>query len=249
MRDRRGLDGSGALRGACVALAGSAVFLAAGSREGLARQTGGGCIITKDRSVTGTTRTSITFVNESGGTVRVLWLNYSGGRQLYKTLAPGARYVQGTFLTHPWVVVDEAGRCIGYVLPEPKTYVIHAAVPPAPPPPPREFTDSFSRPAEERTHSVPLVAGVSTVEVTVRWQSPRDAFAVQGLEIVQGGKVVAREIQQTTPSKLKITRRRTATSLVIKVDKLKPGALRFRVVAGKIGKATKVVTRVTQRRR
>ncbi|MBA3330324.1 MAG: hypothetical protein H0T39_05530 [Actinobacteria bacterium] len=194
---------------------------------------------------------TIEFVNDSGTTVRVLWLNFSGNRQLYRTLAPGERYVQQTFITHPWVVLDSAGNCLGYVLSDQpsKTYVIRPAAPQGLPPAPREFTDSFSRPAEERAHSVPLAPGVSTVEVAVRWQSPRDGFAVQKLEIVRAGKVVAREIQQTTPSKLKITRRRTATSLVIRVDKLKPGALRFRVVATKVGKATKVATRVTQRRR
>lgn len=62
------------------------------------------------------TSTQITFTNESTATVKVYWLNYSGVRVLYRQLLPGRSYVQGTYVTHPWVVANSTGACIGIYL-------------------------------------------------------------------------------------------------------------------------------------
>lgn len=84
------------------------------------------CEITQPRSIESVTRSEITFANRSEVTIDVYWLNYSGGRVFYYTLASGQSYLQRTWLTHPWVAVDRSGTCHGYTLSDTlsKTYVI-----------------------------------------------------------------------------------------------------------------------------
>jgi hypothetical protein len=65
------------------------------------------------RSRYSTMPTEITFINDTGGTVRLYWINPEGERQLYAQLPTGQRVRQLTFVTHPWVVVDSEGRCLG----------------------------------------------------------------------------------------------------------------------------------------
>ena len=65
------------------------------------------------RSRHSTMQTEITFINDTGGTVRLYWINSEGERQLYAQLPTGQRVRQLTFVTHPWVVVDSEGRCLG----------------------------------------------------------------------------------------------------------------------------------------
>jgi hypothetical protein len=71
------------------------------------------------RSVDYSTPTKVSFVNNTGGPVKTYWLDYQGIRKLYADLPPGQRYVQSTFLTHPWVVTNSAGKCISVFQPEP----------------------------------------------------------------------------------------------------------------------------------
>ena len=95
-------------------LAAAAVGVAA-PRAGLA-VTSNACTITQNHSLEGTVRTDIRFVNRTAGVVKVYWLDYSGRRVYYDTIAPGASVVQPTWKTHPWVVLDASGACIGYVV-------------------------------------------------------------------------------------------------------------------------------------
>jgi CSLREA domain-containing protein len=86
------------------------------------------CVITQDHSISGDTPSSITFDNQSGVTVGIYWLDYDGNRVPYNTLPSGASYDQPTWLTHPWVAVDDVGNCLGYTISDQldKTYVIRA---------------------------------------------------------------------------------------------------------------------------
>jgi hypothetical protein len=68
-------------------------------------------------SINGTTTAAIKFVNASSITENVYWRDYSGTRVLYNTLAPGQSFVQGTFLTHPWVTTDSSNTCRAIYLP------------------------------------------------------------------------------------------------------------------------------------
>ena len=70
------------------------------------------CATTKGKSKVGKTPAQITFVNRTGETVSVYWLNYSGQRVFYKKLLDGKRYTQRTYLTHPWLVLDPRGKCV-----------------------------------------------------------------------------------------------------------------------------------------
>jgi Putative Ig domain/VHL beta domain len=62
---------------------------------------------------------SITFSNVTSQVRQIYWLDYSGNRVLYNTLAPGASYLQQTYLTDPWVVTNSSGGCIAIYLPGP----------------------------------------------------------------------------------------------------------------------------------
>lgn len=70
--------------------------------------------------------TEIRFVNRSGQTVRVFWLDFDGRRQFYQTLWDWEAYDQPTYLTHPWLVTDEGGAAWDVHLPteQPRTVVI-----------------------------------------------------------------------------------------------------------------------------
>jgi hypothetical protein len=62
------------------------------------------------RSLDGLHDTKIFFVNAHGAPVLVYWIDYTGERVLYQKLPPGARYVQPTYVTHPWVITTAAGN-------------------------------------------------------------------------------------------------------------------------------------------
>lgn len=98
-----------------LAAATVAAALASHVRAG-ASAAAGSCNITQSRSLEGKVRTDIRFVNKTSGLVQVYWLDYAGKRVYYNKLPPGASYVQQTWKTHPWVVLDSSGRCIGYVI-------------------------------------------------------------------------------------------------------------------------------------
>jgi len=58
--------------------------------------------------------TFVTFENQSGEAIRVHWLDFSGGRVLYRVLPAGTAYTQQTYVTHPWIVTGAtSGRCYG----------------------------------------------------------------------------------------------------------------------------------------
>jgi hypothetical protein len=69
------------------------------------------------RSVEGVELAPIRFVNASGQERRIFWLDYAGARVQYHTLQPGEWYVQGSYLTHPWLVSDATDGCRGIYLP------------------------------------------------------------------------------------------------------------------------------------
>ena len=74
------------------------------------------CPTTKGKSKVGTVHAQVNFVNQTGKTVSVYWLNYSGKRVFYKKLLAGKRYSQPTYLTHPWLVLDPSGKCVAYLV-------------------------------------------------------------------------------------------------------------------------------------
>jgi hypothetical protein len=72
----------------------------------------------KFKSVQGILATEMKFVNRYPSAVRLYWVDYTGQRKLYATIAQGATFTQSTYLTHPWLITDLADRCIAIHLPE-----------------------------------------------------------------------------------------------------------------------------------
>jgi hypothetical protein len=68
------------------------------------------------RSISGSTATTFTITNKLDKPVSLNWLNYQGERVLYANLEPGQSAGEQTYLTHPWVVVDE-GKAIMLFVP------------------------------------------------------------------------------------------------------------------------------------
>jgi von Hippel-Lindau disease tumor suppressor protein len=146
--DDRLVRGAGfALGFATVLLIAAAVVVTAGPAVGAVRAAAGACNITQTKSISASVKTKIEFVNKTAGTVKVYWLDYTGKRVYYWTLAPGASYAQATFDTNPWVVLTSSGGCIGYVIAPKSQYVISGTAT-APPPPTTTAVARAQTPAE-----------------------------------------------------------------------------------------------------
>lgn len=76
------------------------------------------------KSLTYDTPALIRFINETSRPVVVYWLNYEGKRDPTEgqtiTIYPGRPLDRPTFLTHPFLVTDAAGKCLGIYLPTPE---------------------------------------------------------------------------------------------------------------------------------
>lgn len=59
------------------------------------------------------------FINESGTTLVLQWVDYNGALKEYGTLAPGAEITQDTYITHPWITAYQEGSCRQIFLPAP----------------------------------------------------------------------------------------------------------------------------------
>ncbi len=70
------------------------------------------------RSTNGQHSTQIKFVNDGPQPLSIFWLDYQGKRVFYKTIPSRASHQQQTFVTHPWVIVDEQQRCQGVYFPD-----------------------------------------------------------------------------------------------------------------------------------
>jgi hypothetical protein len=69
------------------------------------------------RSVNSNTKANVSFSNNTGRTVSVVWLDYDGKRKPYRTLKNNEVYEQETFVGHPWLIVDSGGGCLGVYWP------------------------------------------------------------------------------------------------------------------------------------
>jgi uncharacterized protein YkwD len=61
--------------------------------------------------------TAIEFLNIGAEPVQIFWLDHSGKRVLYATLAKDQGYRQDTYLGHPWLLADHNGKALGIVEP------------------------------------------------------------------------------------------------------------------------------------
>ncbi len=69
------------------------------------------------RSEQGKNETSIEFVNSLQESVNVFWVDYNGKEIKYATLDPGKRFLQPTYITHPWIVRRTSDkRKVGFIV-------------------------------------------------------------------------------------------------------------------------------------
>jgi von Hippel-Lindau disease tumor supressor len=64
------------------------------------------------RSIKSNRQITVVFANGPGRSVNVYWINFTAGRQLYKSLGPNERYSINTFIGHSWVVTDTSNNCV-----------------------------------------------------------------------------------------------------------------------------------------
>jgi hypothetical protein len=115
--------------------------------------------------------------------------------------------------------------------------------------PPKSFRDAFARAGQSRAHAVSIARSARTAQLALSWSNPADSFTISGLRIVRRGRVVARA---SRVRRLRLTTRRGATFLVVKVSGLTAGKLQFRVRATRIGSgqpSVSLTTQVSQSRR
>jgi hypothetical protein len=73
---------------------------------------------TKLRSKDSKTPAKITFVNRSGATRGILWLDFDGLPKDYANLNDKDQVTLDTFMTHPWMITDGPGNCLRIMLPQ-----------------------------------------------------------------------------------------------------------------------------------
>jgi Trypsin-like peptidase domain/VHL beta domain len=76
------------------------------------------------KSLSDTVSTNLVFRNTRRRDISLFWLNYQGRRIFYSTVRNGAQYTLPTYISHPWVVVDERGQCLELVLPGKSTATV-----------------------------------------------------------------------------------------------------------------------------
>ena len=71
------------------------------------------------RSYDGTSKLTVSFVNNFSGPVEVVWLNYEGQQVSYGIIEPNQVWKQQTMINHPWVFISTSTRsCIGFYNPK-----------------------------------------------------------------------------------------------------------------------------------
>jgi hypothetical protein len=89
--------------------------------------------------------------------------------------------------------------------------------------------------------AVPIPEETQAATITVRWKRQTDRFDVTGITELQRTAAAAAKLK---PGKLRISAKRTPTSVTLRVSNLEPGTLRFAIVAKKLAGPTTVTTSV-----
>jgi hypothetical protein len=69
------------------------------------------------RSRNSQTLARFVFRNATPQPVNVVWVDFKGANKVYAEVPAGALHIQATFVTHPWLLTDTAGRCLAVVHP------------------------------------------------------------------------------------------------------------------------------------
>jgi|tagenome__1003787_1003787.scaffolds.fasta_scaffold20972892_4 hypothetical protein len=112
---------------------------------------------------------------------------------------------------------------------------------------PITLKNTFTKQGQTATRSVRLPGGVRSVNTALSWDDENDAFDIVGIHVVRKHKTVA----AAKVRKLKVTKRRGATNVTVKISRLVRGKLVFKLRATKLsgGGSAKLTTQVVRSRR
>jgi len=72
---------------------------------------------------------SLNFLNKTKASINIIWIDYDGLRKPYKTLAPNQSFTQSTYVSHPWLITDPSGKCLGaFVASESQDVIVNQEV-------------------------------------------------------------------------------------------------------------------------
>jgi Caspase domain/VHL beta domain len=71
----------------------------------------------KFKSIPTSTPIALRIQNQTDVPVSLIWIDFNGNRRPYKTVEPGGSFVQSTYIFHPWLLADAAGRCLSIAYP------------------------------------------------------------------------------------------------------------------------------------
>lgn len=111
---------------------------------------------------------------------------------------------------------------------------------------PARLTDTFLFQGSSRQHAIRVKPAVRSANLVLSWARPGNVFDIVNARVVRNGKTVA----MVEKKKLKITRKRASTYVIVHVSGLVPGKLKFAIKAKKLrGGSSKVITQISQSRR
>jgi hypothetical protein len=112
---------------------------------------------------------------------------------------------------------------------------------------PITLKNTFTKQGQTTTRSVRLPGGVRSVNTALSWDDENDAFDIVDIHVVRKHKTVA----AARVRKLKVTKRRGATNVTVKISRLVRGKLVFKLRATKLtgGGSAKLTTQVVRSRR
>jgi hypothetical protein len=111
---------------------------------------------------------------------------------------------------------------------------------------PTEFQDFVTDTRTTKSHALNIKRRTRSLDMVLTWIGPGNEFDLVSARIVRGKRVVAQSRRKRKPRKLRITRKRGATFVAIKISRVKKGRLKFRLKARRLAAPAAVVTQVTQ---
>jgi hypothetical protein len=70
------------------------------------------------RSMVSEEKTKLTFINRSGATRSIIWIDFNSKDKSFGRLKNGEQIELDTFVTHPWMVTNSGGACLQIVEPD-----------------------------------------------------------------------------------------------------------------------------------
>jgi hypothetical protein len=112
---------------------------------------------------------------------------------------------------------------------------------------PIRLVNTFNNQGQTVARSVRLPAGVRSVNTALSWDDPEDAFDITAIRVIRKGKVVARG---SKVRRLRVTMRRGATFVTVKISRLVRGKLAFKLKATRLssGGSARLTTQVVRSR-